>query len=87
MPGMLFFAIGVTVVAFIAWNHSLHYLGLARTVVWMNAVPAVELVVSMCLGHRVPVWQLCGLALVLAGVFMVQTGESWRSKRAGRGLA
>lgn len=76
LPGLLFFAMGVTVAAFIGWNSSLNQLGVARTVVWMNGVPVVGLLVSMSLGHRVALAQLCGLAMVLVGVFIIHRGSS-----------
>lgn len=70
--GLAFFVLGVTVCAFLGWNKSLRTLGLSRTVVWGNLVPAVGVIAAVLSGETVLPAQWCGLALVAGGVWVAQ---------------
>ncbi len=72
VSGLAFFVLGVTMIAFLGWNSSLKALGVERTMVWANGVPVVGVLAAALLGHGVQSVQWWGLALVVAGVLMVQ---------------
>ena len=73
--GLAFFALGVTVAAFLGWNTALKHLGLQRTVVWANLVPVVGVLTAACLGRAVAPGQWGGLVLTVLGVIIAQKGE------------
>lgn len=66
--GILFMAIGTTVLGYLWWNQAIAAIGANRTAIFFNLVPVVTMLTSFLTGHSITWIQLAGALLVISGV-------------------
>lgn len=67
-----YFAVGVSLLAFVGWNVGIKHLGINRTAIYGNGIPVVAVLFAALTGSPAQPHQWLGLALVVGGVATVQ---------------
>ncbi len=68
LPGLAFFVLGVSVVAFIGWSLAVRHLGTLSAAAWANLVPIVTVAAETWAGHPLTQAALFGIGFLLAGL-------------------
>lgn len=71
--GILFMAVGTTVLGYLWWNQAIAAIGANRTAIFFNLVPVVTMLTSLITVHEITWTQIAGAVLVIGGVLVTNS--------------
>ena len=85
---ILFLGLGASALCFVTWNFAVRALGAVKTSVYIYMVPVITVATSAAILHeKITALAAAGTALILAGLFLSESGQFLGKEAKPRGLS